>query len=598
MQVAQRITVPGLSTRAKNHDEYQSMNSPRPFLFFAVLLSGFFLWQAWQQDYAAKPAAPVTAQSAAAVPAAAGSAAASSSPDVPSASSAAQTAGAAPAAVPDTAAATANTASQRVAVNTDVLHAVIDTRGGSLVEAELLAYPIDPSDRSKPVRLLDDTNERYFVVQSGLVSSASAAPDHKAVFSAEKNAYELAPGADSIEVPLTWHDASGVSVRKVYIFKRGSYLIDAREEVSNATASAWTGNEYRQLQRVPPIVGKTGLFSLYNPEAYAFAGAATYNPQDKFQKLAFAKFADSPLHKADVSGGWVAMLQHYFFAAWIPDAGEPDQIATEIVKTAGEPRYLVRSASPALTIAPNETRSFSARLYVGPKLQSTLDDIAPGLSLTVDYGILTFIASPMHWILVELHTLVSNWGLAIILLVLLIKLAMFKLSEAQFRSMAKMKRLQPRLEALKERYGDDKQKYNAAMMELYQKEKINPLGGCLPLLVQIPVFFALYWVLLESVELRQAPFFGWIQNLSAPDPYFILPILNAIQMVLTQRMTPAAPGMDPMQARMMKTMPLVFSVLLAFAPAGLTLYWTVNGWLSLLQQWVISKRAEASTAKA
>jgi YidC/Oxa1 family membrane protein insertase len=294
----------------------------------------------------------------------------------------------------------------------------------------------------------------------------------------------------------------------------------------------------------------------------------------------------------------VAMLQHYFFAAWIPDASEPDQIATEIVKTTGEPRYLVRSASPALTIAPNETRSFSARLYVGPKLQTTLDDIAPGLSLTVDYGILTFIASPLHWILVELHALVSNWGIAIILLVLLIKLAMFKLSEAQFRSMAKMKRLQPRLEALKERYGDDKQKYNAAMMELYQKEKINPLGGCLPLLVQIPVFFALYWVLLESVELRQAPFFGWIQNLSAPDPYFILPILNAIQMVLTQRMTPAAPGMDPMQARMMKTMPLVFSVLLAFAPAGLTLYWTVNGWLSLLQQWVISKRAEASTAKA
>jgi YidC/Oxa1 family membrane protein insertase len=202
----------------------------------------------------------------------------------------------------------------------------------------------------------------------------------------------------------------------------------------------------------------------------------------------------------------------------------------------------------------------------------------------------------MHWILVELHTFVRNWGLAIILLVLLIKLALFKLSEAQFRSMAKMKKLQPRLEALKDRYGDDKQKYNAAMMELYQKEKINPLGGCLPVLVQIPVFFALYWVLLESVELRQAPFFGWIQNLSAPDPYFILPILNAIQMILTQRMSPAAPGMDPLQARMMKTMPLIFSVLLAFAPAGLTLYWAVNGWLSLLQQWIITKRAAEPSA--
>jgi YidC/Oxa1 family membrane protein insertase len=570
------------------------MNSPRPILFFAVLVIGFFLWQAWQQDYAAKAPVSTAAQAAATVPAASGAAAPGPGPDVPTASTGSPAA--TPSAITDVA--TTNAPAQRIDIRTDVLHAVIDTRGGSLVEAELLAYPIDPSDRSKPVRLLDDSNEHYFVVQSGLVSSASAAPDHRALFSADKTSYDLAPGADTLEVSLTWHDASGVSVRKVYIFKRASYLVATRQEVTNGAAAAWTGNEYRQLQRVPPVVAKNGLFSLYNPEAYAFAGAAIYSPQDKFQKLAFAKFADSPLRKADVAGGWVAMLQHYFFAAWIADPAEPDQFATEVVRTAGEPRYLVRSASPALTIAPNETKVFAARLYIGPKLQSTVDEIAPGLALTVDYGILTFIASPLHWILVELHSFVRNWGLAIIFLVLLIKQAMFKLSEAQFRSMAKMKRLQPRLEALKERYGDDKQKYNAAMMELYQKEKINPLGGCLPLLVQIPVFFALYWVLLESVELRQAPFFGWIQNLSAPDPYFILPILNAIQMILTQRMTPTAPGMDPMQARMMKTMPLIFSVMLAFAPAGLTLYWAANGWLSLLQQWIITKRAEAGTAKA
>jgi len=567
------------------------MNSPRPFLFFAVLVIAFFLWQAWEQDYAAKPPAAAASLPAATTPPAAASPAEPVA-DVPPAHAGA------PAPAPAAAAAAPNAPSQRIDIRTDLLHAVIDTRGGSLVEAELLAYPIDPQDRSKPVRLLDDSNEHYFVVQSGLVSSASAAPDHRALFSAEKTSYELPAGADTLEVPLTWHDASGVSVRKVYIFKRASYLVETRQEVSNGAATAWSGNEYRQLQRVPPVVAKNGLFSLYNPEAYAFAGAATYSPQDKFQKLAFAKFADSPLRKADVAGGWVAMLQHYFFAAWIADPAEPDQFATEVVRTAGEPRYLVRSASPALTIAPNETKAFAARLYIGPKLQSTVDEIAPGLALTVDYGILTFIASPLHWILVELHLFVRNWGLAIIFLVLLIKLAMFKLSEAQFRSMAKMKRLQPRLEALKERYGDDKQKYNAAMMELYQKEKINPLGGCLPLLVQIPVFFALYWVLLESVELRQAPFFGWIQNLSAPDPYFILPILNAIQMILTQRMTPTAPGMDPMQARMMKTMPLIFSVMLAFAPAGLTLYWAANGWLSLLQQWIITKRAEAGPAKA
>ena len=573
------------------------MNSPRPLLFFAALLLGFFLWQAWEQDYATRPAAPAPAAtppstpSASATPATAADVPAANA-SVPAPASAPSAAAASPAAAPP--AGESNGHSQRVEVTTDLLHAVIDTRGGSLVEADLLAYPIDPHDRSKPVHLLADGTEHYFVVQSGLVSSASAAPDHKALFTAQKNDYQLAAGSDSIEVPLTWRDPSGITVRKVYIFNRASYLIGTREEVSNGSAATWTGNEYRQLQRVPPVIAKRGLFTLYNAEAYAFAGAAWYSPEDKFQKLAFAKFAENPLHRADVSGGWVAMLQHYFFAAWIPEAKEADQFSTATVNAGSQTRYLIRSASPALTIAPNETKTFNARLYIGPKLQGTLDDIAPGLALTVDYGILTFIASPLHFVLVKLHTLVRNWGIAIILLVLLIKLALFKLSEAQFRSMAKMKRLQPRLQALKERYGDDKQKYNAAMMELYQKEKINPLGGCLPLLVQIPVFFALYWVLLESVELRQAPFFGWIHNLSAPDPYFILPILNAIQMVLTQRMTPAAPGMDPMQARMMKAMPLIFSVLLAFSPAGLMLYWTVNGWLSLLQQWIITKRPRRS----
>jgi YidC/Oxa1 family membrane protein insertase len=577
------------------------MNSTRPFLFFAVLLTGFFLWQAWQQDYASKPAAPAPAAAATGQPVAP-----PAGEEVPAASSAAPAATSAPTAPP---AAAEAAASQRIEVTTDLLHAVIDTRGGSLVEADLLAYPVEPDDKSRVVRLLADSGDHYFVVQSGLVSAGAPAPDHRALFSAEKTAYTLAAGAESIEVPLTWRDAGGVTVRKVYIFKRGSYLIDTHEDVSNGSAQPWTGNEYRQLQRVPPVVAKSGLFSMYNPEAYAFAGGAWYTPRDKFNKLAFTKYetdklckasetAPGELDKCSFDGGWVAMLQHYFFAAWLPAAAEKDIYQYGTTETGGSKRYLIRTASPTQTIAPGDTKTFGAKLYVGPKLQSTLDDIAPGLSLTVDYGILTFIASPMHWILVELHTLVRNWGLAIILLVLLIKLAMFKLSEAQFRSMAKMKKLQPRLEALKERYGDDKQKYNAAMMELYQKEKINPLGGCLPILVQIPVFFALYWVLLESVELRQAPFFGWIQNLSAPDPYFILPILNAIQMILTQRMTPPAPGMDPMQARMMKIMPLVFSVLLAFAPAGLTLYWTVNGWLSLLQQWIITKRADAATAKA
>jgi len=297
------------------------------------------------------------------------------------------------------------------------------------------------------------------------------------------------------------------------------------------------------------------------------------------------------------------LLQHYFFAAWIPAADEPDSYSTTVVSNPGAaPRYLIRALSPSISVAPGTSRSVTSHLYIGPTLESQLDAIekagvAKGLSLTADYGMLTPIAEPMHWILVKLHALVANWGLAIILLVLVIKLALFKLSEAQFRSMAKMKKLQPRMEALKERYGDDKQKLSAATMELYQKEKINPLGGCLPTLIQIPVFFALYYVLLESVELRQAPFFGWIQNLSAPDPYFVLPILNFAVMFGTQLLSPASPGMDPMQQRMMKTMPLIFAVLFAFFPAGLVLYYTVNGGLSLLQQWIITKRLQAADAK-
>ncbi|MGH8124104.1 MAG: membrane protein insertase YidC [Rudaea sp.] len=562
------------------------MTSTRPVLLFALLLVGYFIYGAWQQDYAAKPATAAT------VPAPAADTPATppiASADVPS--PAATVAAPAPAAVAE------ERSASTVEVQTDVLRVEISTSGGSLVRADLLAYPIDPKDKTKPVRLLDDGAAHYFVAQSGLISSGAPAPSHKAVFSAQKTSYTLAAGEGRLEVPLTWQDASGLSVRKVYVFTRGSYLIDTREEISNGSTASWTGNEYRQLQRVPPVVAKSGLFSIYNPEAYAFAGAAWY-AQGKFNKLAFAKFVGSPL-KQDVMGGWAAMLQHYFFAAWIPAAGETDQFSTDVVPVDGTPRYLIRAVSPAVTVAPNQSVTIAAHLYVGPKLQTQLATIAPGLELTADYGILTVISQPLHWILVQLHKLVGNWGVAIILLVLLIKLVLYKPSEAQYRSMAKMKQFQPRLQALKERYGDDKQKLNAATMELYQKEKINPLGGCLPVLIQMPIFLGLLWVLQESVELRQAPFFGWIQNLSAPDPYFILPILNGVAMMGTQWLSPAAPGMDPMQARMMKTMPLIFAVMFAFAPAGLTLYWTMNGWLSLLQQWIIIQRVGgAAKAKA
>ncbi|QBB72497.1 membrane protein insertase YidC [Pseudolysobacter antarcticus] len=560
------------------------MPNTRPFLLLAVLFVGYLLWQQWQTDYAAPPS--VTSP-AAITNTASGDAAKAVPNDVP----------AAPGEIPKPPADAATTTSpattapaQLVNITTDVFNISIDTRGGAIVRADLRAYPIAPKETDHPVRLLSDDATNFFIAQSGLVSAASPAPDHQAQFSAEKTEYTLADGSDTLEVPLTWTDASGIKVRKVYKFTRASYAVEQREEISNAGTTPWSGSEYRQLQRLPVVIVSSG-FSFSNPEKFAFAGAAWYSPQDKFQKLGFDKYAATPLNKT-ITGGWVGMLQHYFFAAWVPKADEADQYSTAVVTNAGTPRYLIRSMSPAITVAPGETKSFDARLYIGPKLQSTLATVAPGLELTVDYGMFTVISQPLHWILSEIHRFVGNWGFAIILLVVLIKLAFYKLSEAQFKSSAKMKKVQPRLAALKERYGDDKQKLNAAMLELYQKEKINPVSGCLPMLVQFPVFLALYWVLLESVELRQAPFMLWIQNLSAPDPYFVLPILNAGVMLATQFLTPTV-GMDPTQAKMMKAMPVMMAVMFAFFPAGLVLYWTVNGGLSLLQQYVITKRIES-----
>jgi YidC/Oxa1 family membrane protein insertase len=301
----------------------------------------------------------------------------------------------------------------------------------------------------------------------------------------------------------------------------------------------------------------------------------------------------SEAFQRSTSGGWLAMIQHYFFAAWIPPAEQINTLSTQAFAPSGWPRYIARAVSPPVTVSPGQRHEFNSRLFVGPKLQEQLDDIAPGLQHTVNYGIFTVFSKPLFWLLSAIHNFVGNWGWAIIFLTVLIKLAFFKLTEAQYKSMARMRKLQPRVEALKERYGDDRQRMSQAMMEMYKKEKVNPLGGCLPILVQIPIFIALYWVLLESVELRQAPFIGWISNLSERDPYFILPALNAFFMIMTQRLTPTT-GMDPMQAKMMKAMPLVFSVLFAFFPAGLVLYWATNAGLSLAQQWYITRKIAAA----
>ena len=560
------------------------MNNPRTLLLVALFALSYLIWSQWQLDY--NPQAQATTVEDSATPQPAKPAASPPVDDVPEIGKL-QSGNAVEA--PPLAEATPPT-SQPILVTTDVLRVEIDPRGGSLVSAELLAYP-QQQGSSEPVRLLDDEAARYFVAQSGLLSSDGAAPNHQAEFTTSSRNWTLANGQNRIEVPLTWQDASGIQVRKTLVFERGSYVIGMQQQVRNASAKPWTGQAYRQLQRIPLVLDSSGIKGYTNTERYSFMGAAWYSPEEKFQKLAFDKFQSEPL-KQTVSGGWVAMLQHYFFAAWIPPANEVDEFSSAQVAAADGTRYVMRSFSPALSIQPGTEQTFSARLYVGPKLQSTLDDLAPGLSKTADYGVFTVISEPLHWLLSMFHKLTGNWGFAIILLVLLIKAVFFKLSEAQYRSMAKMRKMQPRVAALKERYGDDRAKMNQAMLELYQKEKINPLGGCLPMLVQIPVFLGLYWVLLESVELRQAPFILWIKNLTAPDPYYILPVLNALTMLATQMLTPMT-GMDPLQQKMMKIMPLIFSVLFAFFPAGLVLYWTVNGALGLLQQWIIPRRIEA-----
>lgn len=561
------------------------MPNIRNFLLLAIAFTGFMLWQAWQQDYANKPDAtgPANPADLAQLPVGRGV-------DTP-------VAGEIPKAAADGVQAVkaddgvAGT-SRKIQVATDVLRLEIDTRGGTVNQAALLQYPLKPKDFSNPVVLLNDAPATWFVAQSGLIANSGGAPDHHAEYQVEQDQYHLAPGQDALEVRLHWQDAQGHQVDKIYRLRRGSYVIDVAYEISSG-AAPWQVSFYQQLQRV--ALAKSGGFSLTSLDQYSFVGAAWYSPEGNFEKLAFDKFSEDAL-KRSVQGGWLAMLQHYFFAAWIPDPKQKFEYATDVVDANGQSRYLLRAVSPLYEVPANGRLDLASRLYVGPKQQDVIGKIAPKLEYTVDYGKVTFIADPLfHWVLNPLHKLVGNWGWAIVLTTLLLKILLYPLSEAQYRSMAKMRKMQPRLQALKERHGDDRQKMNQAMMELYKKEKINPLGGCLPLLVQIPVFIALYWVLLESVELRHAPFIGWIQNLSEKDPYFVLPVLNGIAMFLGQKLTPTV-GMDPMQARVMQMMPIVFSVMFAFFPAGLVLYWTVNGVLSLLQQWLILRRVENKAA--
>jgi YidC/Oxa1 family membrane protein insertase len=559
------------------------MDSQRLILLFVFMFSTFMLVDAWQRDR--EPPAP-TAQ-----PGEKGDPAAKGSPSVPSTPTPGEKAAAAPAAVPK--AAPARVQGKTVRVETDLVVAHIDTLGGALQRLELKHHR-DTLDKAKPFVLFDGAGEHAYFAQSGL--TGGKLPNHHTLFQADSDRLELADGSDQLEVRLRAPEVDGVQVTKVYRFRRASYLVEVSFEIANSGAAPVEPWAYFHLVRnAKPPAGDSAMLP-------TFTGFAIYTERDKFQKITFEEIdKGKAAYPKESKDGWVAILQHYFLGAWLPK--NDAQRSFYIERVNGE--YRAGLKVPVGQVAPGATATVAVPLYAGPEEQEKLEKIAPGLDLTIDYGWLTVIAVPLFWLLSWLQQWVGNWGVAIIILTVIIKLLFFPLSAASYRSMAKMRVLAPKLQRLKDQYGDDRQRMQQAMMELYKTEKINPLGGCMPILVQIPVFIALYWVLLASVELRHAPFFLWITDLAAPDTLFgtwfgvpigLLPILMAATMWIQTSLNPEPP--DPVQAKVMKIMPLVFSVMFLFFPAGLVLYWLVNNVLSIAQQWQITRMIERDTPAA
>ena len=546
----------------------------RAALIIALCVVSFLIWDAWQTDYGPKPPPRTTDE-----PSQTDrrqSETAATDADVPQAPHPIQDTRTAVAAPRERTHGTGD--GRKVRVTTDVLVAEIDSLGGTISRVDLRTYPVSIDSPKEPFRLLDDADpNRFFIAQSGLTGPRSA-PNHHTQFQFDADAYELTDGVDVIDVPLRWRSDDGVEVIRTFRFTRDRYVVDVRLDVANRGSEAWQGALYGQLQRGEPE-SEGGLF-----RTYTYTGGILSGPEKPYEKVDFSDMESRDVDR-DVPGGWVAMIQHYFAAAWVPRAEDTNHYYS---KSLPHGRYAIGVVSPIQSIAPGDKGDFSFSFYVGPKIQERLEPVAPHLERTVDYGWLWLIAEPLFWLLSWIYGFVGNWGWAIIILTILIKLAFFQLSATSYKSMARMRKLQPRITTLRERYAADKQRMNQAMMELYRQEKINPLGGCLPILVQIPVFIALYWVLLESVELRQASFIGWLTDLSVYDPYFVLPVLMGITMLIQQKLNPTPP--DPMQAKIMMALPFVFTFFFLFFPSGLVLYWFVNNVLSIAQQWIITKK--------
>lgn len=542
------------------------MDPKRLILFVIFSFSILMLWEAWQRDHSLQQPRIEATRS----PAEDG---------LPRASTA-------PAAALKPEAAQALQRGQRIRVRTDLLEVELDTVGGDLRHVELRTHK-DDNDKSRNYVMLDDSKPpAVYIAQSGLIGPAL--PSHKTLFTSDSAEYVLAEGQNSLQVKLHWRDETGVEVDKVYTFERGSYQVGLTHQIRNQSQSQIDPAVYYQI--VHDSESKRG--SMMMP---TFNGAAYFTDADKFKKVSFDDMKKNNLSK-NARDGWIGLVQHYFVSAWIPEQGTPREYFT---KQIGENLYSMGLVSGLGKLSAGGSLSVTAHYYVGPQDQNHLKAVAPGLEYTVDYGWLTIIAAPLFWVLSAIQKLVHNWGIAIILLTVLIKLGFYPLSAASYRSMAQMRELAPRLQRMKEQFGDDRQKLHQAMMDLYKTEKINPMGGCLPILIQIPVFIALYWVLLGSVEMRHAPFFLWIQDLSATDPYYVLPVLMGLTMIIQTSLNPVPP--DPVQAKVMKIMPIVFSVFFFFFPAGLVLYWLVNNVLSIAQQWHINRtigQARKSPAKA
>lgn len=463
-------------------------------------------------------------------------------------------------------------------IKTDVLDIEINTQGGTVQRAALLDYPVSKDKEDEKTILLKNESNEFYLIQGGLLSKSDLA-NHKTVFNSENNHYDLGD-KDSISVPLYWQSENGLNVVKTFTFYKGQYIADVSYDIENATTEEWTGSVYAQINRTDPTDNGS-------PFLYTYTGAIVSTPESRYEKVSFDDIQDDKL-SVDVADGWVAMIQHYFFTALIPGSKE-DQYHYYTLNP-DKQSYVIGAITPAEKLSVGSSANISHRFYVGPKLQKELSQYADGLELTVDYGIFWFLAEPVFWLLDKIHDIVKNWGWSIVLVTLALKLLFYKLSAAGYRSMANMRRVQPRLLSIRDRYKDDRAQLNQAMMNLYKEEKINPLGGCFPILIQIPVFISLYWVLLESVELRQAEFILWINDLSAADPYFVLPLLMGISMYVQQKLNPAP--MDPVQAKVLSVLPVVFTVFFAFFPSGLVLYWVVNNILSIAQQWVITRNIE------